>query len=305
MTNYTKITDNDLASGALYDKVNDMADAINAGKLERSAAGVRKASTTYIAGDLVFCEYHANLILKCTAAGTTGVGALDTSGSLSAGDTITDGTVVWTAIVNGIVNAVNGISPNNSGNIDIASANETFTGTNKFTTAHGLQAKQPLILKENNDKEGGQIEFEGADNESNAGKAVIIDRCDGQLRFWGVKSDGTITMPLLVSIQNDSVDFSANAKQLLASMIMPNYSAASAISNTGSFTATSNGYAFITLTGGGDETHAYVNGVDVAIGWWTNTGVGNRNCVPMKKGDTLTWNTGRISNPVFVPCLGG
>ena len=305
MTNYTKITDNDLASGALYDKVNDMADAINAGKLERTAAGVRKASTTYTAGDLVFCEYHANLILKCTTAGTTGVGALDTSGSLSAGDTITDGTVVWTAIVNGTVNAVNGISPNSSGNIDIASANETFTGTNKFTTVHGLQAKQPLILKENNDKEGGQIEFEGADNESNTGKIVAIDRYDGKLRVLGKQSDDTDVAPFVVDIENNSVDFSPNAKQLLVSMIMPNYSAASAISNTGSFTATSNGYAFITITGAGYETHAYVNSVDVAIGWYTNTGVGNRTCVPMKKGDTLTWDTGRISNPVFVPCLGG
>lgn len=98
MTNYTKITDNDYASGALYDKVNDMVDALNAGKLERAAAGVRKASTTYAVSNVVMCEYHPDLLLVCTTAGTTAVGALDTSGALNPGDTITDGSVVWTAV---------------------------------------------------------------------------------------------------------------------------------------------------------------------------------------------------------------
>lgn len=119
MTSYTKIIDSDLASGALYDKVNDMADALNAGKLERAAAGVRKASTAYSLGDVVMCEYHPNLMLKCTTAGTTSSGVLDTSGSLPAGTTINDGTVVWTAVDAGGVSKVNGLSPDSEGNVNV------------------------------------------------------------------------------------------------------------------------------------------------------------------------------------------
>ena len=121
MTNYTKITDNDLASGALYDKVNDMVDALNAGKPEKTALGSRKASTTYANGAIVTCEYHGDLLLRCTTAGTTGTGALDTSGSLSAGSTISDGTVVWTAVTNGTVTGItmNNVSKGTSGVVDL------------------------------------------------------------------------------------------------------------------------------------------------------------------------------------------
>lgn len=119
MTNYSKITDNDLASGALYDKVNDMADALNAGKLEKTALGSRKASTSYVTGALVICEYHGDLLLKCTTAGTTASGSLDTSGALSAGTTISDGTVVWTAVPKGTVRSINGELPDDSGNITL------------------------------------------------------------------------------------------------------------------------------------------------------------------------------------------
>ena len=119
MTNYSKITDNDLASGALYDKVNDMADALNAGKLEKTALGSRKASTSYVIGALVICEYHGDLLLKCTTAGTTASGSLDTSGALSAGTTISDGTVVWTAVPKGTVRSVNGELPDDNGNITL------------------------------------------------------------------------------------------------------------------------------------------------------------------------------------------
>lgn len=121
MTTYTAITDGDLASGALYDKVNDIANALNAGKLERTALGIRKASTAYASGAIVTCEYHGDLLLKCTTGGTTGIGALDTSGALSAGSTISDGTVVWTVVTNGTVRSVNGYLPDSSGAVTLAS----------------------------------------------------------------------------------------------------------------------------------------------------------------------------------------
>lgn len=87
---------------------------------------------------------------------------------------------------------------------------------------------------------------------------------------------------------------------------MPKYSSAVAISNTGSYTAPSNGFAIITLTGSsGGETFAYISNVKVAIGWYTSTLVGERVFIPMATGDVLTWDTARIVDPVFTPCIGG
>ncbi len=96
MSSYNKITKTDLADGALYEKVNDMVDALNADKIERSQVGIRKGSTAYKVSDKCFCEYHGDFLLECTTAGTSAVGQLDTSGTVTDGATRTDGSVVWT-----------------------------------------------------------------------------------------------------------------------------------------------------------------------------------------------------------------
>lgn len=95
MTQYTKIADSDLAADALYDKVNNMVDALNSDKVERGQLGLRKANTAYATGAVCYCEYHPEFILKCTAGGTTGSSPLDTSGTLVEGQNINDGGVVW------------------------------------------------------------------------------------------------------------------------------------------------------------------------------------------------------------------
>lgn len=96
MTTLTPIARNDYADGALYDKVNDMANTLNSSKLEKEQLGLRKASTAYTSGATCFCEYHGDLQLICTSSGTTSSGALNTSGNLTVGQTITDGSVIWT-----------------------------------------------------------------------------------------------------------------------------------------------------------------------------------------------------------------
>ena len=96
MTSYNKIAKTDLADGALYEKVNDMVDVLNADKIELTQIGARRASAVYKLADRCFCAYHGGLLLECTTAGTTAVGQLDTSGSLKDGDVITDGSVQWT-----------------------------------------------------------------------------------------------------------------------------------------------------------------------------------------------------------------
>lgn len=116
MTSYSKIAKTDLADDALYEKINDMVDALNADKIELTQLGVRKPSTAYKAGERVFCENHGGLLLECTTAGTTAVGHLDTSGSLTDGGLITDGSVQWTVRAVATKNELNSVFPPQEGN---------------------------------------------------------------------------------------------------------------------------------------------------------------------------------------------
>lgn len=85
----TRISKTDTADVALYEKVNEIADGID------GQVGYRKANTEYAVETVRACAYHPEFQLKCTTAGTTGSGELDTSGSYNEGDKIEDGTVVW------------------------------------------------------------------------------------------------------------------------------------------------------------------------------------------------------------------
>ena len=60
--------------------------------------GYRKANTSYEVGDKVACPYHADFLLECITAGTTADTELDTSGDLTDGDQLTDGTVKWSVV---------------------------------------------------------------------------------------------------------------------------------------------------------------------------------------------------------------
>ena len=54
----------------------------------------RMAETAYVLGDTVAVPYHADLQLRCTTAGTTSAGSLDTT-NVAKGQALTDGTVNW------------------------------------------------------------------------------------------------------------------------------------------------------------------------------------------------------------------
>lgn len=60
--------------------------------------GYRKANTAYKGNEIVACPYHAEFMLKCTQAGTTSTGSLDTT-SATLGKVFTDGGVKWEVIV--------------------------------------------------------------------------------------------------------------------------------------------------------------------------------------------------------------
>ena len=60
-------------------------------------ADFRLANTAYAVGDIVGVPYHAELLMQCTNAGTTGADALDTT-AVKTGDIVVDGGVGWKVI---------------------------------------------------------------------------------------------------------------------------------------------------------------------------------------------------------------
>ena len=88
------------ATAAYNSQVAAAGSANEAAQSAAEAAGinylVRKNNTTYTAGVVAFYQtIPSPLVLECTTAGTTAATAPDFSGAAE-GDTITDGTVVWT-----------------------------------------------------------------------------------------------------------------------------------------------------------------------------------------------------------------
>lgn len=65
----------------------------------------RTPSTSYAAGDVVICPYHPEYTLECTTAGTTSDAVTIDTVTIAKGDTITDGTVIWTVVAKAIVDA--------------------------------------------------------------------------------------------------------------------------------------------------------------------------------------------------------
>lgn len=87
----------------------------------------RLANTAYAVGAVVACPYHANLMLKCTVAGTTSDDSLDTSNATN-GKNYVDGGVTWAVIKD--FNATDVIPIANGG-----------TGGNTFVKALSISGK--------------------------------------------------------------------------------------------------------------------------------------------------------------------
>lgn len=89
-----------------------------------------------------------------------------------------------------------------SGNITSSGTN-SFSGQNTFTGNSYISSL--TLLKQDNNVEGGEILFEGANNEPNYGKLCFIDRNSGHLRIGGFDSNNVAHIPLDIDIQNNSV----------------------------------------------------------------------------------------------------
>ena len=84
------------------------------------------------------------------------------------------------------------------------SGDETSIAGHKGFTGQ-VDIKNLHLPKTDNDKDGGEMIFEGANNEPNAAKTISIDRYDGKIRIFGQNSSGTKNTVLQADIQNNQL----------------------------------------------------------------------------------------------------
>ena len=89
-----------------------------------------------------------------------------------------------------------------------SSGNNTFTGNNTFSLV-GTRIAPFIVTRQNSDKEGGEISFEAAGNESNNNN-MVIDRYDGTLRVLGQDTAGNYVVPFVVSLDKKAAYASAS-----------------------------------------------------------------------------------------------
>ena len=91
----------------------------------------------------------------------------------------------------------------NVANTVTTNTNQTISGVKTFNTGT-LKANTPLLLKQNNANEGGQIDFERSNN-SVLKDNPYIDLLINTIRFIGINSNNTLNITLQVDLQNNQV----------------------------------------------------------------------------------------------------
>lgn len=105
---------------------------------------------------------------------------------------------VKTLTVNNVTyTIVDGTAVHKSGDETSIAGHKGFTGQVDIKNLH--------LPKTNSDKEGGEMIFEGANNEPNAAKTISIDRFDGKIRIFGQNSNGTSNVVLQADVQNNQL----------------------------------------------------------------------------------------------------
>ncbi|MBR6636594.1 MAG: tail fiber protein, partial [Phascolarctobacterium sp.] len=122
----------------------------------------------YSLNAIVACPYHAEFMLKCTQAGTTSTGSLDTT-SATLGKVYTDGGVKWE-----VINPLNDYLPKTGGTLsgDIAFSKGSFV-------IQGIGTEKMLVLRAAGEHTGGSVIIFGQDNQFYNGKQVRIRAANG------------------------------------------------------------------------------------------------------------------------------
>ena len=91
----------------------------------------------------------------------------------------------------------------NVANTVTTNTNQTISGVKTFTTGT-LRANTPILLKQNNANEGGEINFERGNN-SVLKNNPLIDLYVNTIRFVGLNSNNTTNITLQVDLENKQV----------------------------------------------------------------------------------------------------
>ena len=95
------------------------------------------------------------------------------------------------------------VTKNKIANMVTTNTAQTISGVKTFTSGT-LQALRPILLKENNANEGGQIHFERSNN-SVLKDNPYVDLLINTIRFIGINSNNTVNITLQVDLQNKQV----------------------------------------------------------------------------------------------------
>lgn len=208
---------------------------------------------------------------------------------------------------------------------DLFDGGHTYNGNNTYT-GYVYLPSNTYLTKEDSNLEGGQLSFQSADNESNAGKNMWIDRYDGIFRFVGKDSNNTTNIPLKVDIQNNyafavtpssATDNSTkiattawvnNAKSMIAGWGMPNYNAGVSKTTDANTEWTASGNGFVSIYKQVPYTstnyYVYVNNQVVGYGISIECQSGMSTVFPVSDGDKIKYNVA-VNSAVFYPCKGG
>ena len=99
-------------------------------------------------------------------------------------------------------------NPDKSTNVVHRSGNETISGQKTFSDYVNLFL--PTLTKQNSDKEGGQIIFQRANNDTYGNMNPYIDLYDGKIRFVGGTS-GSETIPCQIDFANNLIRGTASS----------------------------------------------------------------------------------------------
>lgn len=179
------------------EKINSIKDAVN----------ILGRNQEYQVGDIAYTDaIPSNLFLECTTAGTTSPSDIPET-KMNEGGTLSDGSVVWTARkvvshsdVTGVVRTINGVAPDEKGNVNVSSGG-------------GASAKDSFVRKRTILRDGNKVSLYWADPVTQKWKETRIVKKEGG--YPEGLNDGTLVVSNNVPnkyLNSPFVDTQANNK---------------------------------------------------------------------------------------------
>lgn len=199
---------------------------------------------------------------------------------------------------------------------------QTISGEKTFY-AGTLHAASPLLLKQNNVDEGGQIDFERSGN-SVLKNDPYIDLFANSIRFVGTSSNNALNITLQVDLENNQVIVPSPAenandnqaattgwvnakKETIVGWGMPNYSAGVNMGAGTTHTATRKGWVMFKTSSTPGTGVIQINGIEFSkssSGAYGTAYDTVQEFIPVDVGDTFFITNNATAVCIFYPCKG-